>query len=60
MDALLAGGSSSNTTSSSLIRSASLLLVNRLNVSKNLGYKASVNKASGNSRRYDFNMPVTE
>lgn len=56
----MAGGNSSNTTNSSLMRSASLLLVNLLKVSKNLGYKTSVNKASGNSRKYDLRIPVTE
>ena len=60
MEALLACGNSSNTCNSSLMRSASLLLLKRLNVSKNLGYKTSVNKASGNSRKYDFKIPVTE
>lgn len=60
MEALLGVGSSSNIIKSSRIRSDSLLLLKRLNVSKNFGYSASVNNASGNSRKYDLRIPVTE
>lgn len=43
-----------------MLSSFSLMLLNLLNVSMNFRYNVSVNNVSGNSRRYDLKMPVTE
>lgn len=53
-------GKSANNTESALARCSSGTFVFLLNVSNNFWYKESVNNASGSSRKYDFNIPVTE
>lgn len=57
---LLCGGTSPKIFCSSVFKSASLMLLNLLNVSIKRRYRISVNRVSGNSRKNDLNMPVTE
>lgn len=57
---LLCIGISAKIFCSSWLSSFSLMLLNLLNVSMSRRYRTSVNRVSGNSRRYDLKMPVTE
>lgn len=60
MVVLFGGATSTNIPCNALLSSFSLMLLNLLNVSMNLRYSTSVNNVSGNSRKYDLKIPVTE